>query len=298
MTDPIPENIPIPDHIWSWAESVRIHGGLPDGRLIHLCGIHLSLHELYASGLQEGASARRSVLLRRIRRLFDECVSRCGDCGDAVRLARFVPLLYRLSRPCLVPVKSGLPGICDTVAGHLVDLWTNGKTSSWREEHGAMKALIELSDIPEETARENDAAFRKYRSVLSAWSRTLSAGGGWQGVSEAEALGRLEVMSLHSGMLPDDTFDDSLSRSYLYYRRKIIRKGIPTENLLPLLELESGIACRQRMGTDMIRGIRADALKEMGGCAPDRDEYWLLLSVLTECIRMEQLHACYNSICI
>ena len=48
----------------------------------------------------------------------------------------------------------------------------------------------------------------------------------------------------------------------------------------------------------MIGVIRKTALEHMKDCAPERDDYWLLLSVLTECICMEQLDACYNSICM
>lgn len=288
------------DDIWSRVKAVRIDHDLSDERLLHLGRLHLSLHELNAYIRRDDAAGKRSAILHRIERLFNECVSRCRGCDDSGRLGRFVPLLYRLARPCLVPVKDERLCSCDTVAEHLVDPWVKQESFSWEEEHGAMRAVIELTSMLDKPERECDPAFRKYRNVLSLWNATLSGIHAWDNTSDTEALGRLVIMSLNSGMLLDEAFDDSLSQSYLYYKRKLGDEKIPLLALPYLLELELENKITNGQGTDMhmIGVIRKTALEHMKDCAPERDDYWLLLSVLTECICMERLDACCNSICM
>lgn len=163
-----------------------------------------------------------------------------------------------------------------------------------------MRAVIELTSMLDKPERECDPAFRKYRNVLSLWNATLSGIHAWDNTSDTEALGRLVIMSLNSGMLLDETFDDSLSQSYLYYKRKLGNEKIPLLALPYLLELELENKITNGQGTDMhmIGVIRETALESMKDCTLERDDYWLLLSVLTECICTEQLDACCNSICM
>lgn len=289
------------DDIWSSVKAVRIDHSLSDERLLHLSRIHLSLHELNAYIRRDDAAGKRSAILYRIERLFDECVSRCRGCDDSGRLGRFAPLLYRLASPCLMPVKDERLCSCDTVAEHLVDLWVKQESFSWEEDHGAMRAVIELTSMLDKPERECDPAFRKYRNVLSLWNATLSGTHTWDdNTSDTEALGRLVIMNLNSATLPDGTSDDSLSQSYLYYKRKLGDGNIPLSALFLLLELELENRITNGQGTDMhmIGVIRKTALEHIRDCAPERDDYWLLLSVLTECICMEQLDACCNSICM
>lgn len=283
------------DDIWSKVKAVRIDHDLSDERLLHLGRIHLSLHELNAYIRRDDASGKRSAILHRIERLFDECVIRCRDCDDSGRLGRFVPLLYRLAKPSLVPIKDEWLYSCDTVAGHLVDLWVKHESFPWEGVHGAMRAVIEQTSMLDESERENTPAFRKYRSELAAWYNSFSGIYVWENVSDIEALGRLAIMGLNSGMLLDSTFDDTLSRSYLYYKQKMSQGKIPLSVLFLLLELELENRIANGQGTDMhmIGVIRKTALEHIRDCASERDDdYWLLLSVLTECICTEQLDAC------
>lgn len=288
------------DDIWSRVKAVRIDHDLSDEWLLHLGRIHLSLHELNAYIRRDDAAGKRSVILHRIGLLFDECVIRCRGCDDSGRLGRFVALFYCLARPCLVPVKDERLCSCDTLAEHLVDLWSKQESFSWEEDHGAMRAVIELTSMMDKPERECDPAFRKYRNELSLWNATLSEACTWDNTSDIEALDRLVIMSLNSGILLDETFDASLSQSYLYYNRKMSYGKIPLSALFLLLELEleNRITNGQETDMHMIGVIRETALEHMKDCAPERDDYWLLLSVLTECICMEQLDACCNSICM
>lgn len=287
------------DDIWSRVKAVRIDHDLSDERLLHLGRIHLSLHELNAYICRDDAAGKRSAILHRIERLFDECVFRCRDCDDSGRLGHFVSLLYRLARPCLVPIKYEWLHSCDTVAEHLANLWVEQESFSWEETHGAMRAIIELTSMLDESERKCDPAFRKYRNELVAWSESLSENYAWDNVPDIEALGRLAIMSLNSAMLLDETSDDSLSQSYLYYKRKMSDGNIPLLALPLLFELESRMVCRQGIDMKLIGLIRETTMEEMRNCTPEwDDDYWLLLSVLTECICTEQLDACWNSICI
>jgi len=289
------------DDIWSRVKAVPIDHDLSDERLLHLGRIHLSLHELNAYIRPDDAAGKRSAILHRIERLFDECVFRCRDCDDSGRFGHFVSLLYRLARACLVPIKYEWLHSCDTVAEHLANLWVEQESFSWEETHGAMRAIIELTSMLDESERKCDPAFRKYRNELVAWSESLSENYAWDNVPDIEALGRLAIMSLNSAMLLDETSDDSLSQSYLYYKRKMSDGNIPLSALFLLLELEleNRITNGQETDMHMIGVIRKTALEHMKDCAPERDDdYWLLLSVLTECMCTEQLDACWNSICI
>mgnify|MGYP005810005247 CR=1 FL=1 len=284
--------------IWSKVKAVHIDHNLSDERLFHLGGIYLSLHELNAYIRRDDAARKRSAILCRVASLFDECVSRCRDCEDSGRLGRFVPLLYRLARLCLVPVKDEWLYSCDTVAEHLVDLWLRQESYSWEEAHGAMRVVVELTSMLNKPERENDPAFRKYRSELAAWCEFLSENYAWENIPDIEALGRLVIMDINSDVLLDETFDDSFSQAYLYYKQKMSHGEIPLSGLSLLLELENRMVCRQGIDMDMIGVIWETALKNIGYYTPDGDEYWRLLSVLTECICAEQLDVCRSSVCI
>ncbi|MFK1866585.1 hypothetical protein ACIXFO_13100 [Bacteroides fragilis] len=93
------------DDIWHKVQAVRINHKLPDNRLFYLSKIYLSIHELNSYTRQGDTAEKHFVILGRINRLFDECASRCRDCDDSARLGCFVPLLYSLAEPSLVPIK-------------------------------------------------------------------------------------------------------------------------------------------------------------------------------------------------
>lgn len=283
------------DDIWHKVQVVRINHKLPDNRLFYLSKIYLSIHELNSYTRQDDTAEKHFVILRHINRLFDECASRCWDCDDSARLGCFVPLLYSLAEPSLVPIKKESVYTCNMLAGHLVDLWMKRESVSWKEDLGAMWAVIELTSMLDKPERECDPAFLRYWNKLVAWYESFSEDYAWKDISDTEALGRIEIMNRNSDILLDKTFDAYISQAYRYYKRKMSNGNIPLSALPLLLDLENRSVSRQEIDMDMIRSIRETSSKNMTDCAPGQNEYWLLLSVLTECICKEQLDAYYDS---
>lgn len=147
--------------------------------------------------------------------------------------------------------------------GHLVNLWVEQEFFSWGEAHGAMRAVIELTSILDKSKRENDPAFRKYRSKLAAWRTSFLENYVWENVSDIDAFGCPAIMNLNSIMLLDPTFDDSPFSTLLYYKRKMSDRKIPLPALSLLLELKNRMVCRQEIDMNLIGVVRETALKEM-----------------------------------
>ncbi len=193
------------------ADAICSGSDLSDEQLIALCHIYLSRHEKAVCVRRDDEADKRTQLQHQLAELFGECYHRCSQSNDLLRLARLAPLLYQLANPIIVPVNCELLSKCDAVAERSTDLWMEQESSSWEEEHGMMRLVIELSGAMEEP--EQEPLFQKYKKILAGWNQTLSGNKKWEGISDRETQSRLAIMHRHFNMLSANAYAEDLSLS-------------------------------------------------------------------------------------
>lgn len=60
-------------------------------------------------------------------------------------------------------------------------------------------------------------SLEKLRTILGTWSSALGADGRWQGVTEQEALRRIDILSLNADLMCDYTHTASIAKAYAAY---------------------------------------------------------------------------------
>ncbi len=271
---------PSADEIWQAARSICIGKELSEERLLALSRIHISFHTLAVSFRDDDETEERYLIKNRVEELFNEWYRRYHQSDNLQKLALLIPLFYRLAMPYLVPVKDSMLAKCDTLAERSTDLWIErNSTTGWEEEHGMMRAAIALADDME----EQNPVYQKYRNILHQWEQTLSEDYEWEGISDAEALSRIEIMYRHFYLQSDYPHIDILTKSYRHYKQRLSIKELPSATQLFLLDLEIRAVDGQNNDEVLIEEIQDAAYTSIGKYSPEQDEFWTMMSIIAEC---------------
>jgi len=229
----------------------------------------------------------QELILTRIDSLFHEIASRCIGSDNILSLCKFVPMLYRLGMPCLVPIQKNYIEKCDSIADHLADLWIINGDMKWRTLHDGMRAVIELTSDIDKLEQDNDLLKQKYCDIITEWRLSVSDGKIWNDISECEALSRIDIMCRDSNKLSDYSYDDLIGDVYNSYRQIVSIETASPEMLHLLLDIEDAI---DQPGIDdaVISKIQNNVTASLKRYVPETEEYWNLISILTESICVEQ----------
>ena len=263
--------------------AIPLDDRLSDDAVIALMHMHLSVAGLLADGLPEDGSA--TVHREALEQLFGICDRRSRSNQSLARRSRMIPALYRALYIPDTPFDERKHDRCLNRSFGVVDAWRKqpdvGGRSDERTcavEYGVLHGIIEAFAFAADQDKASDEDFRYMQRRLSEWVSEMIPDGNWDGLSDDEAVCRLNILTGYANLHADARFDQSIDRARNRYSERILRTAQPKAETLFYLYRISASA----------DDAKAEAIAERARCQADRhpqgsDERLWLLAICLDC---------------
>ena len=204
-------------------KSIPTDERLSDSALAALSAINATLYQLVVSEDLEAEYGNRRQYRDKIEELYRIGRQRYEK-KDCTGKSRILPVLYDIVYGLPLSDSRKLEQ-CEAAAFRLIKsyLEENGK-QEWQTEHGILKCIENAYRHTMEDDRESEE-YTYFKRRIAAWISEWNAVGSWAGVSEREALSRLEILVRNTETLLDDTYDAEIAEIHEYYYRKAEKSG-------------------------------------------------------------------------
>jgi len=260
----------------------KIDVGLTPVNLASLGRLLLSLHDFlvdsYAFPYTAQYGKYRPSVTDKLNELYDACTERIHAAGDVHTSAAMLPTMFAIAAIPSEPLDNHKYQECDDMAATFIGTaLSHCDDADWQTEHSALRVIIELAEQMDEYDRKKDGYCKYLLRRITAWAKTMSADDGWEGLSDTEALSRLEVMNRNSYKLSDSRYDRLIEQSL--YRFRDIAAWDAEE-----LSLGMALAANAVHGIDMqtIEVIAEQAATRLPSAQPDGDECRELCALLLD----------------
>lgn len=263
--------------------------GLSDIALISLARIYISMHNLIAVNSLDNEYGDRKIFRNQITRLKKACRIRCVRNTCFQQRAPMVRILFSLiDEPVCCFTDPEEATDCWDTAGALIRdyLEERGKSPESKlkaepeEEFEVLRCIIHLLYFLPEYDEEEKRFLHYVKEKMAGWIRQMNAYGEWSGLSEAQALQRIDIMNRHAGLCPDAVYADRIRQAYRYYSclifpELIIMSGVPLEKTGILGWLYDVAMQHNTYPRDRIRAAKiAKALYERSRSFPPESDEW------------------------
>lgn len=254
---------------------------LSDSALAALSAINATLYQLVVSEDLEAEYGNRRQYRDKIEELYRIGRQRYEK-EDCTGKSRILPVLYDIVYGLPLSDSHKLEQ-CETAAFRLIKscLHENGK-QEWQTEHGILKCIENAYRHTMEGDRESEE-YTYFKHRIAAWISEWNAAGGWTGVSEREAMSRLDILVRNSETLLDDTYDAEIAEIYEYYYREAEKSG-SAEDIYALARLYETTVEITGLKERRVKRKRLAEMAEnkLSESAVGSDEWWHSLSVLVK----------------
>ena len=196
---------------------------LSDSALAALSAINATLYQLVVSEDLETEYGNRRQYRDKIEELYRIGRQRYEK-KDCTGKSRILPVLYDIAYRLPLSDSRKLEQ-CEAAAFRLIKsyLEENG-TQEWQTEHGILKCIENAYRHTMEGDRESEE-YTYFKRRIAAWISEWNGAGSWTGVSDREAMSRLEILVQNSETLLDATYDAEIAEIHEYYYRKAEKSG-------------------------------------------------------------------------
>lgn len=252
---------------------------LSDSALAALSAINATLYQLVVSEDLEAEYGNRRQYRDKIEELYRIGRQRYEK-KDCTGKSRILPVLYDIAYRLPLSDSRKLEQ-CETAAFRLIKsyLQENDK-QEWQTEHGILKCIENAYRHTTEDDRESEE-YTYFKRRIAAWISEWNAVGSWTGVSEREALSRLEILVRNSETLLDDTYDAEIAKIHEYYYRKAEKSGSAEDIYALALLYETTVeitGLKERRSKR--KHLAETAENKLSETAVGSDEWWYSHSVL------------------
>ena len=252
---------------------------LSDSALTSLSKIFATLYQLVVSEDLEAEYGNRRQYRDKLEELYRIGRQRYEK-KDCTGKSRILPVLYDIAYRLPLSDSRKLEQ-CETAAFRLIKsyLQENDK-QEWQTEHGILKCIENAYRHTMEDDRESEE-YTYFKRRIAEWISEWNGAGSWTGVSEREALSRLEILVRNSETLLNDTYDAEIAEIHEYYYRKAEKSG-SVEDIYALARLyETTIEITGLKERRNKRKHLAEmAENKLSEYAVESDEWWHNHSVL------------------
>ena len=209
---------------------IRLDDSLSDDAAVALTNIHLSVLTLPAADTECGEYADASFHRGALERLFAICRKRSGANQTLARSSRMTPAMYNaLSIPDTL-FDGRKHRSCLKRSFRMADEWydkTKGAGMTWDRgmritEYGILQSLLDAFVHVVDRNKDAERDYLYLRRRMGDWASELDGGGGWSGISDYEAMRRLNIMLGNSNTNGDSRFDSHIERALRYYYDRIM----------------------------------------------------------------------------
>ena len=254
---------------------------LSDSALMALSKTFVSLYNTVVCEDLDAEFGNRRLYRDKLTRLYQIGWRRCSGNRDIARKCSLLSVLYE--------ILYGLPLFderkleqCDDAAFRVIEsfLHENDK-QEWLTECNILKCIENAYRHTMEDDRESEE-YTYFKRRIAEWISDWNSSGCWSGVSDEEALSRLDILVRNSETLLDDTHDAEIVKIHDRYYQKIIAGNVVDACTLALL-YEITICMtglKDRRGKR--KRLAEMAENKLSVSAVGSDEYWWCLSLLIE----------------
>lgn len=252
---------------------------LSDSALTSLSKIFATLYQLVVSEDLEAEYGNRRQYRDKLEELYRIGWQRYEkkDCTEKCRLlSALYDILYGLPLSDSRKLEQ-----CEAAAFRIIESYLHeGGTQEWQTEHGILKCIENAYRHTMEDERESEE-YTYFKRRIAEWISEWNGAGNWSGVSEQEAMSRLEILVRNSETLLDATYDAEIAEIHEYYYRKAEKSGSAEDIYALALLYETTIEITGLKERRSKRKYLAEmAENKLSETAVGSDEWWLSLSVL------------------
>lgn len=208
--------------------AIPIDDRLSDEAVAALVRLHLSVAGLLASELPESAYGSAEAHREALEQLFALCSRRCCSNQSLMRRSRMIPVLYNALYIPEMLFDARKYDRCLNYTFALADAWCEqrvaGRMSDEQTrtmEYGVLHSVVDaFADVVEEDKALNPD-FRAMQRRIAEWAAQLSPEGSWEGLSNDEALRRIDILTANANLHADGRFDRLIGQSVDHYYRCI-----------------------------------------------------------------------------
>lgn len=277
--------------------TIPLHDGLSDDAVVALTNIHLSIMTMIvANGLEEeygSAEFHRNAM----EQLFAICRKRSAGNQTLARSSRMTPAMYHVFTMPNTIVDVRKHNSCLNRSFRMVDEWCektkNARTldeNSRITEYGVLQCLLEafIYIVDEDKETDKDYLFLKRR--IEDWASELDDNGGWSGLSDYEAVKRINIMLGNSNANGDNRFDAQIEKAlWFYYDRITEIECVDCQTLYDLYwALMWGIECKDSKKIDTITDCAVRMFESPFAVDRDKRLWYMAVLIDRECVRINK----------
>ena len=260
---------------------------LSDTALSSLSYSYISIHNLVVINGLDREFGDRAIHLKRINDLQETCRKRCGRQMPLARRSRILRLWFSLIRePALVFTDGQKEAACREAALEAIreygeEIRNSRDNSPGIQSKDAFELLRCMADLlyPFDEYEEEEEKIRRYLTrKIAAWAEQMHPDGAWPGLSDDEALERIEIMNRYAGMFLDPAYNIPIGQAYAHYCNlsssdRLLANGRSWENLQTLGRFYDVTMQNMLYPRDRILAAKiADALDAYGRSLPEKSD--------------------------
>lgn len=273
--------------------SITIDNSLSDDAVIALMNIHLSIMTMIVADMLEDEYGSVEFHREAIEKLFIICRKRSASNQTLVRCSRMTPAMYNVFCMPDSVFDYRKHNSCLNRSFRIADEWYE-KTRDSRPfdeiaritEYGVLQSILDtfIYVVGEDKETERDYLYLRRR--IGEWFSEFNDSGCWCGISDYEAIRRINLMIGHSNTNRDKRFDAQIEKALcVYFTRITGNDHIDCQTLFYLYwALMWGVKSPDNAKIDIITDYAVRMVKSP--FAVDRDKRLWYLSVLIdrECV--------------
>lgn len=277
--------------------SIPIDESLSDEAVIALMNIHLSVMSMIVANMLEEEYGDAKLHREAMYKLFAVCRKRSTGSQALARCSRMTPAMYNIFYMPDAQFDDRRHTACLTRTFRMADEWrkrTDGPhlldEKARMTEYGVLQSILEAFVYVVEEDKEADKDYLWLKQRIGDWASGLGDNGGWSGLSDHEAVRRLNIMVGNANTNGDSRFDAQIEKALWYYYDVITDKDLVDCHTLFYLywALVWGIGCQDDQKIDTL----ANRAVQMAGSpfVVDRDVRLWYMAVLIdrECVRINK----------
>ena len=202
---------------------------LSDDMVCALMSIYLSLSNMAVVIQSVEESEETRYYRQAIERLSNICEHRCVDNQSIERRCRMTSILYQSFDAPDTMLDERKYVRCVERMYQILSEWRKGQQEESshhsdmqnKYQYGILRCIVEVyADVIEED-KQSDEDFLYLKGIISDWSKELLPSGRWIGLSDREAMLRLDIMTRYSNLHSDDRYEAEISKASRYYSSRI-----------------------------------------------------------------------------
>lgn len=277
--------------------SIPIDNSLSDDAVIALMHIHLSLMSMIVANMLEDEYGNPEHHREAMEKLFAICSRRSANNQCLMRRSRVLPAMYNFFCMPDTVLDGRKYNFYLNRSFRMMDEW-HEKTKYTRTldektriiKYGVLQCIIYTFIYVVDEDKKTDKDLLYLKRCIEEWTSELNDNGCWCGISNYEAMRRINIMIGNSNTNSDNRFDAQIEKALSVYFDIITSNDcIDCKTLFYFYwALMWGIECHDKQQVDTITDCAIRMLKSPFAVDRDKRLWYMTVLIDRECVRINE----------